>query len=344
MKIGKTTKRVLLHVIYWAFALLFTTLLYGFWIDNTLIILYQNLLVLPIDMSGTYFSLYFLIPKLLIRKRYIWFLTVFIATALAAAVAERLVNYYYIYPLLYPQFDPSNSPIFTTRFFNMSIGVIMIIVTATSIKILKHWYLEQQRIVQLEVQNQASELALLRSQINPHFLFNTLNNIHTLITKDTDKASDALLRLSEIMRYMLYEANCNKVTLAREIEYLKSYIELQKIRLLKDTLVELKVTGNHFEHSIPPMLLISFVENAFKHGDKRNLSIPFTFNLISEEKTIVFKSINPIKKTPDTTYDGDGGIGLKNVQRRLDLVFKDKYSLTTDISDGSYNVQLTLML
>lgn len=340
---GKKTKRVLLHVAFWVFAVVYTTLLYGYWIESTFNILFQNLLILPIEILATYFSLYFLIPKFLVKKKYFSFSFYFIISILIAAFIERIANFYLIYPSLYKEFDPSKNLFFTTRFFNMSVGIISIILTGTAIKIAKFWYLEQQRRTQLEVQNQASELALLRSQINPHFLFNTLNNIHTLITKDSNKASDALLRLSEIMRYMLYEANCDKVMLSREVEYLKSYIELQKIRLPKDTLVELTVIGDCLEHTISPMLLISFVENAFKHGDKRNLSIPFKFELTSEEKIITFKSSNPIKKTSDVTYDGEGGIGLKNVQRRLDLVYADKYNLNIDISDNSYNVKLTLL-
>ena len=190
-------------------------------------------------------------------------------------------------------------------------------------------------------QRQASELALLRSQVNPHFLFNTLNNIYSLVYKKSDKAPEAVMKLSSVMRYMFFDASADKVPLVKEIDYLKSFIELQKLRISHPDFVSLQIEGNPDGHQIAPMLLISFVENAFKHSSK--LHQPgIIIRLMANKEGIKFSVVNYLKKTKLTVSDTSGGIGLSNIRRRLQLTYPDRHKLEI-VQDGEqYSVNLEI--
>jgi len=191
-------------------------------------------------------------------------------------------------------------------------------------------------------QNQASELALLRSQINPHFLFNTLNNIYSLVYKKSDDAPEAVMKLSSIMRYTLYDSNTDKVLLEKEIEYLKSFIELQLLRLKTKDFVTFNINGEVNGKTIAPMLFISFVENAFKHCSKKVKSPGIIINLtINEEKT-QFEVLNYFKISEATNKDIAGGIGLQNIKRRLDLLYHEKHKLDIYKQNDQFIVKLEI--
>jgi ligand-binding sensor domain-containing protein len=192
--------------------------------------------------------------------------------------------------------------------------------------------------------NQSSEIALLRSQVNPHFLFNTLNNIYSLVYQKSDDAPTAVMKLSEIMRYMLYDANTDKVPLEKEINYLKSFIELQVLRLKNRDCVDFTVTGTIYGKTIAPMLFIPFVENAFKHGNKRSENPCIIINLAINENHILFDIENQYQKNDPINKDKTGGIGLANVRRRLELLHPGTHKLEIENLDGKFHVTLDLTL
>jgi LytS/YehU family sensor histidine kinase len=220
--------------------------------------------------------------------------------------------------------------------------VIIYTIYAVLIRLAIGWYESQKLKSELIQQNQASELALLRSQVNPHFLFNTLNNIYSLVYQKSEDAPAALMKLSSIMRYMLYDANTDKVLLEKEIEYLQSFIELQKLRLRKQDCIELKITGPVNGRTIAPMLLIPFVENAFKHGSKLASGPNIRIDLNIEPQRITFEVINPMKKNTISAKDATGGIGLNNIRRRLDLLYPGIYVLEIKDEENVYYVRLIL--
>jgi two-component system, LytTR family, sensor kinase len=213
---------------------------------------------------------------------------------------------------------------------------------ALLIRFLVDWFQAQKLKSQLILQNKASELALLRSQVNPHFLFNTLNNIYSLVHKKSDDAPAAVMKLSSIMRYMLYDANTDKVLLEKEIEYLQSFIELQKLRLRRQDFVEITVHGSPDGRTIAPMLLIPFVENAFKHGSKSCPVPGIRITMQIEPERIVFGVSNCMKTNPNPPKDPVGGIGLQNIQRRLDLLYPGKHSLVITHDNDLFNVKLII--
>jgi two-component system, LytTR family, sensor kinase len=191
----------------------------------------------------------------------------------------------------------------------------------------------------LKIEKITMELAYLKSQINPHFLFNTMNNLYGLALSEPEKTPDIILKISEMMRYMLYESNEEKVPLRREIEYLNSYIELEKIRFEGDTFVNFTIEGNINQYQIAPLLLISFVENIFKHGNTQDAHEPVEINLKIDNKQLIFRQINKILVREK---DKMGGVGMKNVKRRLSLLYPNKHQLTVKTENGMYESELIL--
>lgn len=185
-----------------------------------------------------------------------------------------------------------------------------------------------------------AELQFLRSQINPHFLFNTLNNIYSLVYEQSEKAPAAMLRLSDMMRYMLYEKK-ETVPLAKEWEYINSFVELQKLRFHDDPYIDISAEGPLQEYAIPPYLLIPFVENAFKHGDLRDPALPLQIRLMVRDREVRFRVQNKISHR---NKDESGGVGLDNVKRRLELIFPGRHVLSTVTEGPVFTILLTLKL
>lgn len=202
-----------------------------------------------------------------------------------------------------------------------------------------------QRTIQkkLEQQNLKTELALLRTQLNPHFLFNSLHNIDTLIKKDPDEASEQLLKLSDIMRYMLYDSNVEQINLQKEVEHMENFISLQELRLKDQSVIEFKKFGDFQSVNIAPMMLISFVENIFKHYKPNGVENKISIRLEVLNGHLEFYCFNPYELT-DTNKDKTQGIGLDTVKRRLELIYPHKYSLRIDDKNNTFEVDLKINL
>jgi len=196
----------------------------------------------------------------------------------------------------------------------------------------------------LEKQNAKHELAFLRSQINPHFLFNVLNTIHSFINSGNQNASKAVIKLSDIMRYMLSDASQDLIPLDKEIEYLKSYIELQNYRLEKSEFVDFKIAGQTSSVMLPPMLLIPFVENAFKHGKKDGEQTGIQLKLDVCNQELIFSISNHINPVKGPMEVGGEQLGLANATRRLELLFPGRHQLDIKTFDNRYTVHLSLIL
>jgi len=194
---------------------------------------------------------------------------------------------------------------------------------------------------QIRQERTSIELQFLKSQINPHFLFNSFNNLYGLSLTEPHKTPDAILKLAEFTRYMIYESNEAQVALQKEISYLKNLIELQKLRYEDGIFVDFSVVGCAKAHLIAPLLLISFVENAFKHGKVEEKDHPIKISLKLLDKELYFHVSNTIKRG---NKDSSGGIGMKNVKRRLELLYPGAHHLNIT-NDGTYYCsELTLIL
>lgn len=214
------------------------------------------------------------------------------------------------------------------------------------IKIFFDWIKKQKVENEIINQKQASELALLRMQINPHFLFNTLNNIYYLTYSKSEMAPSAVMKLADIMRYMLYEANTDKVVLQKEIDYIQSFIDLTMLRYKNQNFIEFKAIVERKNIMIAPMLFVPLVENAFKHGIKNDESkkIEIIFQEKSHELWFSVKNFYSRQAIENDAEQGIGGVGLTNIKRRLDLLYPNKHKLIIDNEDNIYQVSLVIQI
>jgi LytS/YehU family sensor histidine kinase len=204
------------------------------------------------------------------------------------------------------------------------------------------WYQKKEQKKELERQNLQSELKLLKNQVNPHFLFNTLNNIDSLITSNPDKASTMLVGLSGMMRYMIYDTNANISPLSQELLQIRNYIDLQEMQYANPDLVAYSVAGKHEDIEIAPMLFIPFIENAFKHCTEKTTKHAIRFSFRIEEKKIFFESVNIANPSQHIEKDCTRGIGLETVKRRLELLYPDKHKLQIDEKNDLFCVSLSI--
>jgi LytS/YehU family sensor histidine kinase len=331
------------HILFWVIVIIYQVM------DNV----YRNdieywgtlkalLPTLPFDMLSTYISIYYLLPRFLLKQKYFLFALWLIVISVPLIFIELVIGIYIQAPILLTE-DLDMSFFSVERFINVFIMINLITLFATAIKFIKLWFVFQQEKAMLKTQTLTSELALLRSQINPHFLFNTLNNIDSLVYINPEKASNSIIKLSEIMRYMLYEAGEDFVPLEKEIDYIKSFVSLQKIRLKTQNYVEFNLIGNVKGNKIPPMLIIPFVENAFKHGKKNAKSPGIIIDINIQDDFYTFEIVNYVTKIDSDTKDRVGGIGLQNIKRRLELLYKNKYELDIIVKDGQHRVFLKIL-
>lgn len=239
---------------------------------------------------------------------------------------------------------------FSERFTSISAAVsISVVITllqggmALGFKTILAYFDEKRKRKELETSNLKNELNVIRSQINPHFLFNTLNNIDSLINKDPGKASELLIKLSDEMRYMLYDANIEKIDIDSELKFLNNYISLQKIRINHKNPINVQVDIDNHEEKIPPMLFLPLVENAFKHGAllKTDDTIDLTIRL--KEHILDFSITNPYDQ--NTTFvNSHNGLGLDLVKRRLGLVFPNKHRFEIKKNGSYFTVEFSINL
>ncbi|CAN5248724.1 sensor histidine kinase [soil metagenome] len=304
---------------------------------NDLLVIF--LLYPSINISLFYLNYLFFIPKFLDKKRY---------GVYAAAIVSSVIIFgfgKYGIALIFKQYVLMRTKGeiigFGSYFLSTVFTSLVFLFLSAVLKFTVDWFLNERIQRDLENQRLSAELAFLKSQINPHFLFNSLNSIYSLAYQRSETTPEAILKLSEIMRYMLYECNDNKVDLAKELQYLQNYIDLQKIRFGKNAYIDFKIEGNTDTQQIVPLLLIAFIENAFKHGIANDPLTPIRLLIDVSSNHLHFYITN---KTHNNNRDAVGGIGLNNVKRRLDLLYPGKYNLEIRDEKDTYTVELSLIL
>lgn len=337
-------RKVLLHTMVWAFLITLFTLVATGGFNSSAGFLIHFLCMTFINVLIFYINLYLIIPITLNKRKFFWwFLSCFII-----ALSFSVIKYgesFYMYEISNMEIAIKGKTIKNSDVWPNIISFFLtngfFIFLSTVYKFTVDWFFNEREKSDLEKQSLSAELAFLKSQINPHFLFNSLNNIYSLAYQKSDAAPNAILKLSEIMRYMLYESNDNRVNLEKEITYLESYIELQKLRFKEDAYVVLEVEGQIKDQTIVPLILISFVENAFKHGLATDPQNPIHINIAVFEDKLLF-TLNNIKNKQNK--DQTGGIGMVNVKRRLDLTYPNQYKLSIDDREDRYFCELYLNL
>ncbi len=327
------------HIFFWSL-LWFLFILLDYSPGNFSKVALTELIHIIFYIGLIYTNLYLLIPLYLSKKRFGVY-TLFLAGIVLMGTIMKVL-FLYIRFVNYPEIQfkvlDNQTWIFISNFLITS--------GSTLFKITSDWLLHQTEKRELERRNMQSELKFLKSQINPHFLFNTLNNLYALTLKKSDQAPDIVLKLSDMMRYMLYECNEKFVLLEKEIIYLRNYIELEKLRLDRTVNIDFQLQGEIGNNWIAPLILIPFVENAFKHGLKSSIheNAYFYCHLSINEKHLKFVVINSKPNLQTHEKDRFGGIGLVNVQRRLNIIYPNKYHLKIKNTKEEYQVNLDLEL
>lgn len=228
------------------------------------------------------------------------------------------------------------------QFVNIFLISLLIAGFNTAIAMTNRWIREEQSHREAEKEHIKTELAFLQNQISPHFFMNTLNNIHALVGTDSELAQESILKLSSLMRYLLYESGRGMTTLRKEAEFLKSYVNLMQLRFDRNVTIEIDLPSELTDISLPPLLFISFIENAFKHGVSSREPSKISFSLRQSPGKIEFTSINSIPAKMISNVRTPGGIGLENIRKRLNLLYKDKYTLDINQDDNEFRVNLIL--
>lgn len=291
-------------------------------------------------MIAVYLNLLLLIPYLLVRKRYLFFFIAIVALLLLGSLLNEFVFNSLIDSIL-PGFY------FISYYSLVDLGKFFIVFIGLSslLKLSKEWFQlidSKQKLGEVERQKTEIELKALRAQVNPHFLFNSLNVLYSLALKESKESPDAIIRLSDILRYVIYESNKDFVKLSSEAKLIKDYIALQKYRIDSSSKVDLDFKLD-VDNTIAPMLLLPLVENSFKHGIKGDLKNTFVrIELSSSNKGISFKIENNRGEDSDVDEGERKGVGLANIKHRLDLIYPDKHQINIESNKDIYRVLLIL--
>jgi len=335
------------HISFWIVSFSISLLdTYIYSIDSYSIPRYISLSFRLLFSIITFYTFYILVSPRYFNKKGI--ITIVLIQTAYLAVFGIIITFLTYYPYAYVK-SPSNPFDYTLangmkdRIFAIIAYIAMISILGILSKVSLIWYRSQIKQKDTEKQNISNELAMLRAQINPHFLFNTLNNIKSLTRSLPSKAVYSVDKLKSIMNYMLYESSNESVPLENEIIHIYNYLDLERIRFSDPGFIDIKVAGDYSKIQVPPLIFMPFIENAFKHGDKLKPSPGIIIELNIHEKNITFEIKNYVKNN----YEGqrkNSGFGLPNLRRRLDLLFDRKYELIIANDNKTYTVKLNLII
>ncbi len=283
-----------------------------------------------------------LIPKLLYNKKYLLFGLLFFVMVSASSLFKIYLLGQIIYSAgAFELFDEN----FKARVYDNVIPHFLLVITGAAFKLLLDYAKAQRRIGEMSKQKAEAELNFLKSQMNPHFLFNALNSVYFLIDKNNPEARKALHKFSDMLRYQLYEIKDDKIPIEKEIGYLKDYIDVQRLRR-ENTSIQINIDKTMKGFFIEPLLLIPFIENSFKHLSHFNNGKPDEINmdLSKQNGEMIFKIKNTTEGKQDNAIKEEGGIGLANVKRRLELLYPQKHNLNITGRNGYFDVQLKLKI
>jgi sensor histidine kinase YesM len=329
-------QRVLMHLLFWMSAMVFFFFVFRSG-PNPWHTLYNNVGFLPGHLLFVYSLIYMLVPRFILKGRLYASILVFTGILSVSLFYMRVADVYFVhYSGQTVLWVPGG--FLRTIFSLFSIGWI-----AVSIKLVKYWYQEKEVQQKLEKEKLIVELQLLKSQLQPHFLFNTLNNLYLLTMERSLQAPQAVLQLSALLRYMLYECNEPVADLTKEIEMLRTYIALEQFRFRERLDISMSFTGDIDGKHIAPLLLLPFVENSIKHGTGEQLDKSWiNLHLHVEGDLLEFKLINSVEER-GVILAGGSGLGLQNVRRRLSLLYPG-HELKITAAEDTYLVSLSLRL
>lgn len=347
---GKNAIKTGQHFVFWIASYLFFILFFGRANrDYQTTIIFTSLLF-PLAIITSYFLNYFLLPRYLYKAKY-WLFALFIFYTLVFSLWCEIMISMFVF-IIISDFQISKLDPTSFDFVFLLVGFYFIILGFVAIEQIKRAFEIKKENIQLEkdqietnLKLREAELKLLRAQIHPHFLFNTLNNLYGLTLEKSELAPQLVLRLSDLMDYMLYKCQGSRVNLKNEIEHIQNYIEIERIRYAKKLKLDFFLNGELKNQQIAPMLLLPFIENAFKHGVSKQIENPFVKIETNIENTDLFLSVeNSKNKKAAFTDEYTKGIGLQNVKKRLTLLYPEKHKLEINDEENCFVINLYIEL
>lgn len=339
--------RLLTHLLFWGSYTLFSLFSQYSYSDDFGRAWAYVLSSLPITILATYFYIYLVVPRMLDKKRYLSLAVTFLVMGLVFGYLRRWSLHVFYVPAYMPDYNYTENPMFDLgKAVTNAFQVYTVVFAAIIIKLLKRNYNQEQIANELVKEKLDAELKFLKGQIHPHFLFNTLNNLYSITLQESPRASELVMKLSTFLDYMLYEANVARVPLRKEIEQMKNLIELEQLRYGNRLQVAFSTRGDISHKFVPPLLMLPFVENAFKHGVSREIELSFiSIDFTVKENRLVLHVENSKGGLAPNNEEISKGIGLKNVQRRLELIYgPKKYELQVFDEEETFMIILKIPL
>lgn len=344
-------KRWMIHLLFWSLlSLLFITFA-SLDSGNFKVHLIKHLALLPAQLMAAYSFVYYLIPQLLLQKKYLRFVLLLLLLAYIFSAIARLSIIYLAEPFFRVDFVQESvwevlaDPVYLLIIYVPALYLVVLLFFG--IKNIKYRFEEKHQLEVLQKEKVTTELQFLKAQIHPHFLFNTLNNLYALTLEKSDQAPDVVLKLSEMLDYMLYQCGDMEVSLAQEIELLENYVALESLRYGARLDLVFNKNIDQPTAQIAPLILLSIVENAFKHGVSGNLKNPkVQIDLTLKNQAFTCRVFNTKTATEDekTLSIHKKGIGSNNIRRQLDLIYPDNYSLNIEDKPATYTLTLEMKL
>jgi len=291
-------------------------------------------------IAVAYINLHYLLPRFLVTGKYLKYFLYVLASVAGYLVMQALFDIFLYGYVLGPMRQNSFWETISYNFFS----TIWYIGLMVALKLSIDWYEQKRTLEKTVIEKLQAEVNYLRAQVNPHFLFNVLNNLYSLTLKKSEAAPDVVLKLSEMMEYMLYESNDKYVPLEKEITYLSNYIELEKMRYGDHADIQFSVEGDAQGLTIAPLLLLPLVENAFKHGVSKSATKAWLHCKIKVEGTRLMINVNNSKQVLTSHNQNKGGIGLSNLKQRLLLLYPDKYLLQIKDQTNQFDIELQIQM
>lgn len=340
-------RKINTHLLFWTSLFFYNWLVYGALNEAYEGFFYWSILNTCIMAIATYFAINILIEKYFLtgRKKEFYFLLIF--SLMGFAIVRRVLNYFLIFKHFF--IEKCKMAIFyAPKIFAEAFGIAMIAAMGIMFHFVNKWAEERANNQHLLNEKLAAQMELLKSQVQPHFIFNTLNNIYSLSFTNSNLASEMIYRLSGLLSYMLYDSKKEMILLEKEIEYINHFIKLQQLRFGNRLDISLNVYSGLEGAQIPPLLVLPFVENCFKHGidnnlDKSWITIDFTTTSQKELKIKIENSICDSKNCGQKDEE-NSGIGIANVKNRLEIIYPNQHSLKIMQSENSYLVVLKIPL
>ncbi|WP_291103902.1 MULTISPECIES: sensor histidine kinase [unclassified Flavobacterium] len=329
------------HFWFWGLYFLLNFLRWGAYFNDYEYSFKSNIIEFALHIPLVYFNLFVLVPRYVLKSKYFKYTIALLLSLMSIYLLKTGLTYYIISENIWPEANREYKPFEINHIVAVCIGELYVLAMASSVYLTLTWLKERDRNRALRENQFKIKLKYLKNQIQPHFFFNTLNNLYALSLESSDKIPDVIIKLSKVMEYVLYDVQGTKfVPLIKEIDYLQNYIEIEKLRF-ENVEVTINIESNIDEVKVPPLLFISLLENAFKHGGLNNDNLKIKINCkIIGDSILHFEILNNFVLSQN--FKTKKGIGLINTKKRLKLIFKNNYTLEQKVKFNYYIIRLQI--